>query len=60
MQQGDRTTELLWLGGSLFRRPDDPVATVVFVEAGGVLYLQGELGNWQQQTGRVTTRSTSP
>lgn len=47
-KRGSTSTELLWLGGNRFRRNNDPVATLVFVEANNALYLQGELGNWQR------------
>ena len=40
-------TPLIPLGGGRFRRPADPVATVIFArDASGSLYLQGELGNF--------------
>ncbi len=42
-----RVTSLKPLGNGHFRRPDDPVASVVFArDAEGSLYLQGQLGNF--------------
>lgn len=43
----ERRVRLIPLGGGRFRRPADPVATVIFAaDASGSLYLQGELGNF--------------
>lgn len=45
--RGDRTTRLIPMGSGRFRRPGDPAVTVVFArDTDGVLYLQGELGNF--------------
>ena len=42
-----RVVTLEHCGGGLFRRPADPAPTAVFFQAdNGVLYLQGELGNF--------------
>ncbi len=42
-----RRVRLISLGAGKFRRPTDPVATVIFArDASGALYLQGELGNF--------------
>ena len=42
-----RRVRLIPLGSGKFRRPTDPVATVIFAkDASGTLYLQGELGNF--------------
>lgn len=41
-----RRTQLIPVTRNTFRRPGDPVATLVFVKQGGQLYLQGELGNF--------------
>jgi CubicO group peptidase (beta-lactamase class C family) len=47
LERDGRRTRLLPLGAGRFRRPDDPAATAVFVrDAGGALYLQGEMGNY--------------
>ncbi len=44
--RGKRRTPLVAVSKNQFRREDDPVATVVFFQRGGSLYLQGELGNF--------------
>lgn len=45
--RGKRRTKLIPMGPGQFRRPDDPVVTVVFVsDENGSLFLQGELGNY--------------
>jgi CubicO group peptidase (beta-lactamase class C family) len=42
-----RRVPLVALGSGKFRRPEDPVATVIFRnDQAGTLYLQGELGNF--------------
>ncbi|MCZ6710396.1 MAG: serine hydrolase [Gammaproteobacteria bacterium] len=42
-----RRIPLIPLGAGKFRRPTDPVATVIFArDSAGTLYLQGELGNF--------------
>jgi CubicO group peptidase (beta-lactamase class C family) len=38
--------KLIGVSTHQFRRPGDPVATVVFIEQGPALYLQGELGHF--------------
>jgi len=44
---GKRTTRLIPVGAGRFRRSGDPAVTVVFArDTDGVLYLQGELGNF--------------
>ncbi|MDH3643295.1 MAG: beta-lactamase family protein [Gammaproteobacteria bacterium] len=46
-ERSKRRVRLIPLGDGRFRRPTDPVATVVFAaDASGSLYLQGELGNF--------------
>ncbi len=47
-RRGSRAQALLPVTDRQFRRPDDPVATVVFVADGEQLYLQGELGNFRR------------
>ncbi|MCZ6617213.1 MAG: serine hydrolase [Gammaproteobacteria bacterium] len=45
--RGSRQVPLITLGDGRFRRPGDPVTTVVFVrDANGSLFIQGELGNF--------------
>ncbi|MCH8142842.1 MAG: beta-lactamase family protein [Proteobacteria bacterium] len=45
--RGRRQVRLLPLGDGRFRRQDDPLTTVIFVrDANGVLFIQGELGNF--------------
>jgi CubicO group peptidase (beta-lactamase class C family) len=45
--RGERRTKLIPMGPGQFRRPDDPVVTVVFAaDEHGSLFLQGELGNY--------------
>jgi CubicO group peptidase (beta-lactamase class C family) len=44
----DRQTRLIPLGDNQFRRPTDPVATVVFAKHNSHIFLQGELGNFVQ------------
>ncbi|UCE89095.1 MAG: hypothetical protein JSW10_12480, partial [Pseudomonadota bacterium] len=39
---------LIAVGTRRFRRHGDPLATVAFVEHDGVLYLQGDLGNYRR------------
>jgi CubicO group peptidase (beta-lactamase class C family) len=47
----DKTTRLIPLGDGLFRRPDDPEATVAFIRQGETLFLQGEVGNYARMGG---------
>jgi len=44
--KGNRRQRLIPMGQNRFRRPGDPVVSVVFVSHEGRLYLQGELGNF--------------
>lgn len=44
--RGESRTKLIPVTENTFRRPKDPVATLVFVKQGGQQYLQGELGNF--------------
>ena len=46
LRRAGRTITLLPITETLFRRPADPLATVVFVTDAGKLHLQGELGNY--------------
>ena len=46
-----KTTRLLPLGNGLFRRSEDPEATVVFVRWGHRLLMQGEIGNFVRLEG---------
>ena len=54
--RGQRRTRLLPVADNLYRRKDDPQATVAFVQhSDNRLYLQGELGNYvrvEAQSGR--------
>ena len=43
-----RDIKLFKVSHNLFRREDDPEATLAFVEHNGALYLQGELGNFKR------------
>jgi len=46
-RRGTRSTRLIAVGPGRFRRASDPAVTVVFAsDRDGVLYLQGELGNY--------------
>ncbi len=45
-QRGKQGGTLLPVTSRLYRRPADPRATVIFIEEGGRIYLQGELGNY--------------
>lgn len=45
-QRGRAQHTLIPLGKRRFRRAEDPAVSVVFAEADGRLYLQGELGNY--------------
>ncbi len=44
--RGKKRTQLLPVTENTFRRPGDPVATLVFIKQGEHQYLQGELGNF--------------
>ena len=46
LRRAGRTITLLPVTQTLFRRPADPLATVVFIASAGKLHLQGELGNY--------------
>ena len=46
-----KTTHLLPVSDSLFRRPADPQATVAFIRRGDALLLQGEIGNFTRLDG---------
>ncbi len=46
VQRRQGSTHLLPVSANLYRRQNDPVATVAFVHRGNQLYLQGELGNY--------------
>lgn len=54
--RGQRRTQLLPVADNLYRRKDDPQATVAFVKhSDNRIYLQGELGNYvrvEAQSGR--------
>ncbi|MEZ5557295.1 MAG: serine hydrolase domain-containing protein [Pseudomonadales bacterium] len=45
-QRGTHSQQLMAVADNLFRRAGDPLATIAFVRRDGVLYLQGELGNF--------------
>ena len=45
---GSRETRLYPVTNNLFRRADDPVATVRFVFVDDTLFMQGELGNFKR------------
>jgi CubicO group peptidase (beta-lactamase class C family) len=46
MRRAGATITLLPVTGTLFRRPADPLATIVFIADAGKLHMQGELGNY--------------
>ena len=46
LRSQSRTTRLIPVGPGVFRRENDPIATVRFIRRGDVVYLQGELGNF--------------
>jgi hypothetical protein len=48
LRRGDQTIALIPVSKSLFRRPADPLATVVFMVEAGALHMQGELGNYRR------------
>ena len=47
-QEAAREQELIAVTSRHFRRPEEPVATVAFVDHDGELYLQGDLGNYRR------------
>ncbi len=58
-QRGNRVQRLIAVAPALFRRPGDPEATIAFVESGGQLHLQGELGAWRREAPRAVAGSTN-
>ncbi len=47
------TTILYPIAPTLFRRAEDPVATVTIFAAQGTMYMQGELGNYKRLPGQI-------
>ena len=46
MRTQSRTTKLIPVGQGMFRRENDPIATVRFIRRDDAVFLQGELGNF--------------
>ncbi|HEX7035098.1 MAG TPA: serine hydrolase domain-containing protein [Pseudomonadales bacterium] len=51
-----RSTRLVPVDATRFRRPSDSAVTAVFAEHDGRLYLQGELGNFVRESGDEPVR----